>query len=212
MAQAPVVIVPTMDISTQVTSQKYCSNFYSVMVREGPSDGYPVHSVLENPNNLSNPDCLLFDYRVPDNSWIRISDGQERGDLKQHEFGWVAAAQFRPGDFDDLRIYMPDGVVNGLYCVTSRYGLHIRSCPNNDCKEVGTLSIEDCVKMDARSPDAQWVRIAPDQNDEKYISLAGNWVSTYFLAPFEFTAGYQSYFRFYFELLPSVISAPTPQG
>ena len=66
--------------------------------------------------------------------------------------------------------------------------------------------------MDARSADDQWVRIAMNQNSDKYASYEGNWVSTYYLAPFGFSAGYQTYFRYYFELLPAIEQVPTPNG
>ena len=66
--------------------------------------------------------------------------------------------------------------------------------------------------MDGRSSDSLCVRISGDKNDDKYAAYAGNWVSTYYLAPFEFTAGYQPYFRYYFELLPVLEQIPTPSG
>ncbi len=208
LTQTPIPLAPTGTSSIEL----FCSNFYSIMVREGPNHNYPLHSILENPNNLSNPDCLLFDFRMPDNSWIRIAPDQESRDYSQHELGWVASDQFRPVDFEKLRVYIPESVQSGLYCVTNRYGLNVRSCPNNDCKQVGTLSLQDCVIVDARSVDNQWVRISNNQNEEKYTAFKSSWVSSYFLAPVEFTAGYLPYFRYYFELLPIIDVAPTPQG
>lgn len=197
---------------SQPLAEVFCTNFYSIMVREGPNDNYPIKSVIENPNNLSNPDCMLFDFRMPDNSWIRIAANQDNPNYTQHELGWVTSDQFRPIDFDKLRVYIPENVQDGLYCVTSRYGLKVRSCPNEGCREVGNLSLQDCLFMDGRSSDGLWVRVSADKNDEKYSSYKGNWVSTYFLAPFEFSAGYQPYFRYYFELLPTVEQIPTPNG
>jgi hypothetical protein len=190
----------------------YCTNFYSIRVRQGPSDEYLVQSIIENPNNLSNPDCLLFDYRMPDNSWIRIAPGQDNPKYAQHELGWVISDQFRPVDFEKLPVYIPENVENGLYCVASRYGIKIRSCPREGCREVGFLTLQDCLYMDGRSSDSLWVRISGEQNDDKYAAYAGNWVSAYYLAPFEFTAGYQPYFRYYFELLPILELVPTPSG
>lgn len=198
--------------SSQPLAELYCTNFYSIRVRQGPSDEYPVQSVIENPNNLSNPDCLLFDYRMPDNSWLRIAAGQENSKYAQHELGWVSSDQFRPLDFDKLRVYIPENVKSGLYCVASRYGVKIRNCPKEGCREVGFLTLQDCVFMDGRSSDSLWVRISREQNDDKYAAYAGNWVSTYYLAPFEFTAGYQPYFRYYFDLLPILEQVPTPSG
>lgn len=208
----PIPFTLTPDSSSIPLTELFCTNFYSIRVREGPSDYYPVQSVIENPNNQSNPDCLLFDFRMPDNSWIRIASGQENSKYAQHELGWVTSDQFRPIDFDKLRVYIPENVQNGLYCVTSRYGLKIRSCPREGCREVGFLTLQDCVFMDGRSSDSQWVRVSSEQNDNKYAAYAGNWVSTYYLAPFEFSSGYQPYFRYYFELLPILEQIPTPNG
>jgi len=202
----------TPDDSTQPLTELFCTNFYSVMVREGPDDNSPIHSIIENPNNLSNPDCLLFDFRMPDSSWMRIAPDQENTNYAQHELGWVTSDQFRPIDFDKLQVYVPDDVKNGLYCVTTRYGVKMRTCPSEGCREVGFLSLQDCLYMDGRSSDGLWVRIAKNQNNDKYDAYEGSWVSTYYLAPFGFSAGYQPYFRFYFELLPSVELAPTPNG
>lgn len=210
--QTPVPLLPTDTSSAEVQSELFCANFYSIMVRDGPNENYPLHSILENLNNLSNPDCLLFDYRMPDNSWIRIAPNQGNEEYVQHELGWVAAVQFRPLDFEKLSVYIPESVQKGLYCVTNRYGLNVRTCPNNSCNAVGTLQIQDCVIIDARSVDNQWVRISATQSEDKYAPLEGNWVSSYFLAPVEFTAGYLPYFRYYFELLPAVNLAPTPEG
>jgi hypothetical protein len=198
--------------SSQPLEEVFCTNFYSIMVREGPNDNYPIKSIIENPNNLSNPDCLLFDFRMPDNSWLRIAPNQNNPNYARHEGGWVTSDQFRPIDFDKLRVYIPDNVKDGLYCVTSRYGLKVRSCPYEGCREIGTLSLQDCLFMDGRSSDGLWVRVSTEKNDDKYAIYEGNWVSTYFLAPFEFSAGYQPYFRYYFELLPSVEQIPTPNG
>ena len=202
----------TPESASQSLGELYCTNFYSIRVRKGPSEEYPVQSVIENPNNLSNPDCLLFDFRMPDNSWIRIAPGQENSKYAQHEGGWVVSDQFRPLDFEKLNVYIPDNVMSGLYCVASRYGVKIRTCPRESCREVGYLTLQDCVFMDGRSSDSLWVRISSDKNDDKYAAYAGNWVSTYYLAPFEFTAGYQPYFRYYFELLPVLEPIPTPSG
>ncbi|MFN8382642.1 MAG: SH3 domain-containing protein [Anaerolineales bacterium] len=210
--QTPTPLLPTGTSSVEVSTELFCANFYSIMVRDGPNENYPLHSILENLNNLSNPDCLLFDYRMPDNSWIRIAPNQEKEEYGQHELGWVAAEQFRPLDFEKLQVYIPESVQKGLYCVTNRYGLNVRTCPNNSCNAVGTLQIQDCVIIDARSIDNQWVRISGNQSEDKYAPLEGNWVSSYFLAPVEFTAGYLPYFRYYFELLPAVNMAPTPEG
>ena len=210
--QTPVPLLPTDTSLAEVQSELFCANFYSIMVRDGPNENYPLHSILENLNNLSNPDCLLFDYRMPDNSWIRIAPNQDNEEYVQHELGWVAAMQFRPLDFEKLSVYIPESVQKGLYCVTNRYGLNVRTCPNNSCNAVGTLQIQDCVIIDARSVDNQWVRISGTQSEDKYAPLEGNWVSSYFLAPVEFTAGYLPYFRYYFELLPAVNLAPTPEG
>lgn len=212
LTQTPTPFVPAGASSIQSSTELFCANFFSVLVREGPNNNYPLLSILENPNNLSNPDCLLFDFRMPDNSWIRIAPGQENSDYTQYELGWVTSDQFRPIDFEKLRIYIPDSVQNGLYCVTNRYGLNVRTCPNSDCRELGTLSLQDCVILDARSADNQWARISNNQNEDKYAAFKGSWVSSYFLAPVEFTAGYLPYFRYYFELLPVVNLAPTPEG
>lgn len=208
----PTLLNSTPDSASQPGAELYCTNFYHIRVREGPSDIYPVQSIIENPNNLSNPDCLLFDFRMPDSSWIRIAPGQENPKYAQHESGWVTSDQFRPIDFEKLRVYIPENVQNGLYCVNSRYGLKIRSCPREGCREVGFLTLQDCVFMDGRSSDSQWVRISAEQNEDKYASYAGNWVSTYYLAPFEFSVDYQPYFRYYFDLLPILEMVPTPSG
>lgn len=208
----PLPFTLTPDSAALSLGELYCTNFYSIRVRQGPSEEYPIQSVIENPNNLSNPDCLLFDFRMPDNSWIRIAPEQENSKYAQHEGGWVVSDQFRPLDFEKLRVYIPENVMSGLYCVASRYGVKIRTCPREGCREVGYLTLQDCVFMDGRSSDSLWVRIASDKNDDKYAAYAGNWVSTYYLAPFEFTAGYQPYFRYYFELLPILEQVPTPSG
>lgn len=205
-------LTSTPDFSSQVLAELYCTNFYSIRVRQGPSDEYPIQSVIENPNNLSNPDCLLFDFRMPDSSWIRIAAGQEKSKYAQHELGWVVSDQFRPLDFEKLRVYIPEDVQDGLYCVSSRYGVKIRACPREGCREIGFLTLQDCVFMDGRSSDSLWVRISSEQHDDKYAAYAGDWVSAYYLAPFEFTAGYQPYFRYYFELLPILEQVPTPNG
>lgn len=149
---------------------------------------------------------------MPDNSWIRIAPDQENPNYVSHELGWVTSDQFRPVDFDKLQVYVPDEVKNGLYCVATRYGVKIRTCPREGRREVGYLTLQDCVFMDGRSSDSQWVRISSSQNDNKYAAYAGNWVSTYYLAPFEFSSGYQPYFRYYFELLPILEQIPTPNG
>ena len=209
----PTLIPFTLTPDTSEPSKEvFCTNFYSISVREGPDNNYQIQSVIENPNNLSNPDCLLFDFRMPDNSWIRIAPNQENPNYARHELGWVTSEQFRPIDFDKLQVYVPDNVKEGLYCVTTRYGVKIRSCPNEGCREIGFLSLQDCLYMDGRSADNQWVRIAMNQSNDKYRAFEGSWVSTYFLAPFEFSAGYQPYFRYYFELLPAVEQVPTPNG
>lgn len=208
----PIPFTLTPDADPQSSAELFCTNFYSIRVREGPNDNYPVHSVIENPNNLSNPDCLMFDFRMPDNSWIRIAPDQENPNYAQHELGWVTSEQFRPIDFENLQVYVPDEVKDGLYCVATRYGVKVRACPNEGCREIGYLSLQDCLYMDGRSADDQWVRIAANQKNDKYKSYEGHWVSTYYLAPFDFSAGYQPYFRYYFELLPPVEQVPTPNG
>jgi hypothetical protein len=203
---------PLTTNTPQAMTEMYCTNFYSIMVRDGPNDNYKIHSIIENPNNLSNPDCLLFDFRMPDNSWIRIAPNQENPNYAKHELGWVTSDQFRPIDFDKLRVFVPDDVKDGLYCVATRYGVKLRTCPSEGCREVGFLTLQDCLIMDGRSADDQWMRIAAKQNNDKYNAYAGYWMSTYYLAPFGFSAGYQPYFRFYFELLPAVEIQPTPNG
>lgn len=203
---------PTPELSPEQLTELFCTNFYLIRVRQGPGDSYPVQSIIENPNNISNPDCLMFDSRMPDSSWIRVAAGQENPKYAQHELGWVASDQFRPIDFDKLRVYIPENVENGLYCVNSRYGVKIRTCPNEGCREVGYLTLQDCVFMDGRSSDSQWVRISSQQAEDKYASYAGDWMSTYYLAPFEFSVEYQPYFRYYFDLLPILEQIPTPSG
>jgi len=208
-----VIPVQTPSITpTLLTTAEFCVNFYSAIVREGPGDSYPQKSVLKNPYNNSDPVCLRFDFRVPDNTWARIASEQENSDYSQHELGWIQTNQLRPNDIDVLRIYIPDGVQNGKYCPMNRNGIYVRSCPNNGCEATGTLYLPDCLFIDARSNDNQWVRISSNQEDEKYLRYEGNWVSAYFVAPFDLSSEWSAFYLDYLNILPVATPFPTPGG
>jgi len=205
-------LTATQLLSIQTGSELFCINFYSVIIRTGPGDIYQVQSVLKNPNNLSSPDCLLFDFRMPDNSWIRIAPNQSNPSYSEYELGWVYSSQLRPNDFDRLGIYIPDSIKEGLYCITNRFGINIRKCPSNSCSITGTLSMRDCLVVDARTQDNQWVRVSKNQNDSKYVQFAEGWISICCIMPSEFSAEYQPFLRFYLDLLPIATPPPTPGG
>ena len=209
--QTPPTQAPSVT-PTPLTTADFCVNFYSVIVRDGPGVSYPQKSILYNPYNISDPVCLRFDYRVPDNTWARIAPEQENSDYNQHKLGWIQTNQLRPNDIGVLRLYIPDGVQNGKYCPMNRNGIYVRSCPNNSCNTMGTLYLPDCLFIDARSADKQWVRISSEQEDDKYTPYTGYWVSAYFVAPFDLSSEWSAFYLDYLNILPIATPFPTPGG
>jgi len=215
VSQTPVpTFTPTQILlaATSPATEEFCVNFSMVSVRSGPDMSFPETSILENRKRNSDPVCLRFDFRMPDNSWARIAPNQENSYYHQYELGWLLADQLRPGDVSVLNIYVPDGVKNGKYCVMNRSGVNIRQCSNNSCSIKGTLSMQDCIDIDGRSEDSQWIRISANQEENKYILYKGNWINSDYMAPFELSNQYNPYIKFYIGLLPIITPTPTPGG
>jgi len=211
-------ITPSSTTFSPLTQQaeflpvEYCVTFYSVLVKTGPSDYYDKKSILVNPNNLSDPACLLFDLRLPDSSWIRIAPKQSDSAYAEYATGWIRSDQVGVTNFDNLKIYIPDSVLSGEYCTTSRNGVKIRSCPNDSCETKSILPLGACLIFDARTADNKWARISKNQTDNNYLPFAGYWVNSYFVSPPEFSQTYNPFILFYLGLLQVVTPIPTPEG
>jgi hypothetical protein len=149
---------------------------------------------------------------MPDSSWIRISRKQIQNEFSKYGGGWISADLLRPSDFDLLEIFVPESVQEGFYCVNTRNGVNVRTCPLQSCNEMGRLSYKDCLLIDGRTADSLWVKISEKQRENKYVQYANGWIISRFLSPKEFLKIYDPYIRFYFEILPVVTPQPTPEG
>jgi hypothetical protein len=90
---------PTFTPTIPITGVKYCVDTQNLNIRTGPGMEFPVLGVLNN------NDCLLFDGRVEDSLWVRISTGQSG----YPDFGgmWVYGQFLRPQDFERLPAITP---------------------------------------------------------------------------------------------------------
>ncbi len=206
----PVTLSVAIPQASDHDTLEFCLNSPRVNIREGPGESYRVINTVSSPP--SNPVCLLFDSRMPDNSWVRISEKQSQSKYSSYSGGWISSTLLRPNDFESLKIFVPNSVQEGLYCVNTRNGVTVRVCPSQGCYGIGILSYQDCLYIDARTEDSLWVRISEKQNSEKFLPLRSGWVSKYFLSPSEFSSLYESFSTYYFELLPIATPKPTPDG
>lgn len=204
---------PSLTLTTPPSSDsvlEFCLNANRVNIREGPGESYPVvHTLSSSP---SDPVCLLFDSRTPDSSWIRIADKQKQSKYSAYSGGWISSTLLRPNDFESLKIFIPKTVQEGLYCVNTRYGVNVRICPNQNCYVIGKLSYQDCLYIDARTDDGQWVRVSEKQSNSDYLRLQNGWINRHLLSPMGFSSRYESFSEYYFNLLPIVTPQPTPEG
>ena len=182
----------------------------SVTVREGPDTSTSVRG------RLPADTCLIFDQRLPDNSWVRIAQEQRDSSYVTFALGWVKSELLSESDeIAHLFPYIPEDAHLGYYCINTGSGLNVRDCADTGCRQTATLSWHECLLFDARLSDSAWLRIAATQDNEPYTSLAGNWVSTenfsLVVREFQIFVGLHDMHP-YFDLLPVVTPPPTPQG
>jgi hypothetical protein len=78
---------------------EFCINSRNINVRSGPGTDYAAIGIL------TFLDCLYFDGRNPDETWIRISPNQSA--YSNLAWGWVRADLVRPQDFMQLPMILP---------------------------------------------------------------------------------------------------------
>jgi hypothetical protein len=174
------------------------------VVRSGSDISTPVRG------RLPFDACLTFDLRLPDNSWVRIAPEQPDEANVPFALGWVKSELLSEADaIPHLNPYLGDSATAGIFCVNTGVGINVRACAGTTCQPSGTLNWKECLRFDGRLADSSWLRIAREQDDERYFGLAGMWVST---ADFSLVLGeFQSYIEAhdmtpYFEQLPVVNS------
>jgi hypothetical protein len=205
---------PTVTSTPEVAIQlELCLRNLSdnVIVREGPD---LITAVLEQ---LPSNSCLNFDLRQFDNSWIRIAEEQSTAEAEAVALGWIIfdAVNATSTEIEHLAPYIPNGAIDGLYCVLPFSGSKVRNCPNtsdSSCPSVGTLDWHACLYFDGRIEDSTWLRIAAGQGEE-YSIFTGRWVNSDLLVVNEFLDFLEKpRMKPYFELLPIVTPPPTPEG
>jgi len=81
------------------TELKFCIDARSIYVRAGPGTEFGAIGALIF------EDCLYFDGRNPDSSWLHISPDQDK--YSNLNGGWVRSSFVRPQDFTQLPIILP---------------------------------------------------------------------------------------------------------
>ena len=180
------------------------------VVRDGPDTSFSIRG------RLPFDACLTFDQRQPDNSWVRIAPEQRQETDPRFALGWIKAELLSEGEeIVHLNPYFGADALGGLYCVDTGAGLNVRQCTEASCGPVATLLYGECLRFDASLADSSWLRIARQQEDERYSLLARKWVSpeNLGLVVREFRAFIKKpVMAPYFELLPVVTPPPTPEG
>jgi hypothetical protein len=180
------------------------------IVREGPDTTTSVRG------RLPVEACLIFDLRLPDNSWVRIAQDQRYPSNDPFALGWVKSELLsEAGEIDHLNPYFGEDAQNGYYCVNTGSGVNVRDCADIACEQSEILKWHECLRFDGRLADSSWLRIAQEQEDEKFVILSQKWVSTENRSIIlrEFQSYVNSHDMLpYFELLPVVKPPPTPEG
>lgn len=185
------------------------------VVREGPDT---TTFVLVPGERVPAEACMIFDQRLPDNTWVHVAEEQRDPAMAKFALGWVKSELLSESDeIVRLNPYIPEDAKTGYYCIKIGSGMNVRDCADTACRQndiIPILKYYECLYFDARLENSSWLRIAAHQDDATYTPLAGNWVSTenFSLTVREFQDFDRHDMRPYFELLPVVTPPPTPQG